>query len=245
MLLACASDGFGAPQRSVRADRMNRLPRVVLWAWERRENLNFIDPKTTAVAYLACTIDLDGDRVIARPRFQPLIVPAQTMLVAVVRIETERRRPPTLSGPQRAEAARIIVGSAGTSPAAIQIDFDATRSERAFYGDLIADVRSRLPAAIPLSMTALASWCLDDDWISSLPVDEAVPMIYRMGPDANAITTLLRSGGEFAPPLSRNSVGLSLDEQVAGLAVDKRVYLFSPKPWTAAALRDALIGVAQ
>ncbi|MBF6567678.1 MAG: DUF3142 domain-containing protein [Candidatus Binataceae bacterium] len=221
------------------------MPRVILWAWERRENLNFIDPNTTGVAYLACTLDLDGDTVLMRPRFQPLTVPPRTTLIAVVRIENDRRRPPALSAAQRVDAARIIVGLAATSPAAIQVDFDATRSERAFYRDLIADVRSRLPASVPLSMTALASWCFDDDWLSSLPVDEAVPMLYRMGPGAGEITAYLRQGGGFVPALSRNSVGLSLDEQVAGLAMGKRVYLFSPKPWTAASVRSAIGQVAQ
>ena len=93
---------------------------------------------------------------------------------------------------------------------------------------------------MPLSMTALTSWCLDDDWLSSLPVDEVVPMIYRMGPDAKQIVAYLREGGEFAPSISRNSIGLSLDSQTAGLAQGKRVYLFSPRPWTAATLEAAL-----
>jgi hypothetical protein len=244
-LLAGASDTPAGAHRSARADQMSRMPRVILWAWERRENLNFIDPDKTAVAYLACTLDLSGNRVLVRPRFQPLTVPRHTTLIAVVRIETDRRSPPTLSASQRAEAARIIAWLANSSPSAVQIDFDATRSERAFYSDLLADVRGRLPVSIPLSMTALASWCLDDDWISGLPVDEAVPMLYRMGRDAGEITAYLRKGGEFVPALSRNSVGVSLDEQVSGLAMGKRVYLFSPHPWTAETLRNAIGQVAK
>jgi hypothetical protein len=173
------------------------------------------------------------------------MVPRRTILIAVVRIENDRRLPPTLSASQRAQAARIIAALANRSPAAIQIDFDATRSDRVFYRDLLDDVRHRMPASMPLSMTALASWCLDDDWISGLPVDEAVPMIYRMGPDAKEIRTYLRNGGQFAPTFSRNSIGLSLDAQVAGLAAGKRVYLFSPRPWTADALRNAMRDVAK
>jgi hypothetical protein len=245
-LMAGASDAIATAHGSSRADKMSRFPRVILWAWERRENLSFIDPDKTAVAYLACTLDLDGDRVRIRPRFQPLTVPPRTTLIAVVRIEDDRQAPPTLSASQRVRAARIIAGFANASTAAIQIDFDALRSGRAFYRDLLADVRSRLPAAIPLSMTALASWCLDDDWISGLPVDEAVPMLYRMGPDARAITAYLRGGGEFGPASSRNSIGLSLDAQISGLgAAGKRVYLFSPHPWTAEAVRKALVQVAK
>jgi hypothetical protein len=226
-------------------DRLSGLPRVVVWAWERRENLGFIDPGKTAVAYLARTLELAGDGVTVRPRFQPLTVPAHTMMIPVVRIEVDRRRPPTLSSAQRAEAARVIAGLARTSPAAIQIDFDARRSERRFYADLLRDVRKRVPASIPLSMTALASWCADDDWIAGLPVDEAVPMIYRMGRDGPEITRYLRNGGHFAPASSSNSVGLSLDSQMAGLGAGKRVYLFSPQPWTPDALQQALKEIAK
>jgi hypothetical protein len=35
----------------------------------------------------------------------------------------------------------------------------------------------------PCLFTALASWCEADGWISGLPVAEAVPMLFRMGPD--------------------------------------------------------------
>jgi hypothetical protein len=244
-LLAGASDTLATTGRSARADQMSRMPRVILWAWERREDLRFIDPDETGVAYLARTLDLAGDGVIVRPRFEPLRVPPHTMLIAVVRIEVDRRLRPTLSASQRAEAARVIAELVRTVPAAIQIDFDARRSERTFYSDLLTDIRSRMPPSVPLSMTALASWCLDDDWLSGLPVDEVVPMIYRMGPDAKEISTYLRGGGQFAPAFSRNSVGLSLDAQVAGLAAGKRVYLFSPRPWTAEALRSAIRDVAK
>jgi hypothetical protein len=244
-LVAGASDTLASADHSARFEQMSRIPRVVLWAWERRENLSFIDPDKTAVAYLARTLDLAGDGVIVRPRFQPLTVPPHTTLIAVVRIEDDRRSPPTQSSSQRAEAARIIAGLGNSSSAAIQIDFDATRSERAFYTDLLVDVRGRIRASIPLSMTALASWCLDDDWVSGLPVDEVVPVLYRMGPDTSDIIAYVRDGGEFAPALSRSSVGLSLDAQIAGLAAGKRVYLFSPHPWTAESVRNAIAKVAK
>jgi hypothetical protein len=159
----------------------------MLWAWERRENLSFIDPQKVGVAYLAGTLHLNGDRVVMLPRLQPLIVPRDTVVVAVVRIEADRLPAPTMSSRQRADAARAIARMADHSPAAIQIDFDATRSQRAFYRDLLVDLRSRLPPAMPLSITALASWCVYDDWIADLPVDEAVPMLFRMGADSAAI----------------------------------------------------------
>jgi hypothetical protein len=81
-----------------------------------------------AVAYPAGTLDLDGDRVRSRSRFQPLTAPLRTTLIAVVRLEDDRRSPPSLSAAQRAQAAVILARMANSAPAAIQIDFDATRS---------------------------------------------------------------------------------------------------------------------
>ena len=67
--------------------------------------------------------------------------------------------------------------------AALQVDFDAKRSERGFYAALLRSLRSQMPPQLPLSIAALASWCSNDDWISGLPIDEAVPMLFRMEPD--------------------------------------------------------------
>jgi hypothetical protein len=136
--------------RSAPANRMSRLPHVILWAWERRENLSFIDPHKVGVAYLALTLYLSGDRVVIRPRRQPLIVPRDSVLIPVVRIETDWHSAPAMSPGQRAEAARAIARLADYSPAAIQVDFDATRSQRVFYRDLLADLRSRIPDSMPL-----------------------------------------------------------------------------------------------
>src|SRR5713101_10022926 len=81
---------------TMRTDRMMRVPLVVLWAWERREDLSFIDPRQIAVAYLARTLVLSGGRVILRPRFEPLTVPERTMLIPVARLEIDRLSPPLL-----------------------------------------------------------------------------------------------------------------------------------------------------
>jgi hypothetical protein len=218
--------------RSAPANRMERFPRVMLWAWERREDLRFLNPQKVGVAYLARTLYLNGDQVAVRPRQQPLIVAPNSVLIAVVRIETDWRSSPTMSPHQRAEAARAIARLADSAPAAIQIDFDARRSQRQFYRDLLSDIRGRLPASMPLSITAIASWCIYDDWIANLPIDDAVPMLFRMGTDSNEIAAYLGRGGDFRPALSRSSVGIALDEPAIATPAGRRVYLFSPHAWT-------------
>jgi hypothetical protein len=41
---------------------------TILWAWERPEQLDFIDTKRIGVAYLAKTIQLRDDELFVRPR---------------------------------------------------------------------------------------------------------------------------------------------------------------------------------
>jgi Protein of unknown function (DUF3142) len=215
------------------ADRMAGLPRIILWAWERPEDLSFTNPREVGVAFLAGTLYLRNEKVIARPRFQPLSVSPETSLIAVVRIESDRAAPPLLSPQQRERTASAIAEVArGRAVAAVQIDFDARQSERAFYRDLLVDLRRGLPASVSLSITALASWCIYDDWLATLPVDEAVPMLFRMGVDHNQVAQYLKAGGDFRPALCRHSLGISTDEPPPRLPSGRRVYVFNPRPWS-------------
>lgn len=222
--------------------RMSSLPPVILWAWERPEDLDFINTDETGVAFLARTLYLRGEQVVKRPRLQPLKVSPRAALVAVVRIESDKASPPSLSPAQRAATADAIVEAASqTGVRAVQVDFDAVASERDFYRQLLFDVRGRLPQATGLSMTALASWCAGDDWLAGLPVDEAVPMLFRMGADERQIHMRLSSGVDFRSPVCRSSYGLATDE-AAPLrpSPSRRLYLFNTRSWTPALLRKTL-----
>jgi hypothetical protein len=157
--------------------------------------------------------------------------------MAVMRVEAGRS---ALNDEQR-EAAVDAAVAASRLPrvAAVQIDFDATSSQREFYRKMLRDLRARLPQT-PISITALASWCLDDDWIAELPIDEAVPMLFRMGRDDRAIRARLRAGADFREPLCRTSVGVSIDEPLPVFPAGRRVYWFAPRAWTEAALHAAV-----
>ena len=203
-------------------------PKVILWAWERPEDLTFIDPQKTEVAFLAKTIYLRGDKVVVRPRLQTLKIAPGTKLVAVVRIETDRTDVPALSSLQAQQTAREIINSSVSS--VVQIDFDAKVSERNFYRELLQQVRQQLPASTALSITALASWCAGDDWLHDLPIDEAVPMLFRLGVDQRQFQRRLETGEPFASRLCRNAAGVSTDEPVTAPTVD-RLYIFSPHQW--------------
>lgn len=211
----------------------------MLWAWEQPQDLRFIDPRRTGVAFLAATLILDGDRVVVEPRRQPLRVPREAVLVAVGRIEF-RDTTPALDASQRTRLVRALAGLAKQrGVVGLQVDFDAPVSARAFYRALLGDLRRELPPSTALSMTALASWCMEDDWVAGLPVDETVPMLFRMGADDHAIRADLASRGRVDCVSCRASVGLATDEPLPR-ARAPRTYLFHPGPWTRETLGQAL-----
>src|SRR5260221_14677834 len=91
------------------AVRTDRLPRLMLWAWERPTDLRFINPKETGVAFLAQSIRLRAGEVEIRPRLQPLSLPEGASAMAVARVETDK---PELSSQQREKLAIAITDMA-------------------------------------------------------------------------------------------------------------------------------------
>jgi hypothetical protein len=136
------------------------LPRLVLWAWERPEDLRGLD-RDVAVAFLAQTIDLKADGLQVSPRRQPLRVDPETLLIAVTRVATTASS--ARADPVVDRVARAVAGTAALPGVkTVQIDFDAVQSESLFYRQVLRRVKAMLDARTPLSMTALASWCVDD-----------------------------------------------------------------------------------
>jgi hypothetical protein len=216
------------------------FPPVVLWAWERQEALDFIDVQGIGVAFLARTLYLSGSDVIVRPRLQPFSAPPDTQLMAVVRMASDRWRPPDLSASQREMATAAIAEIGALSGIqALQVDFDATVSQRAFYRDVLQQLRRQLPASMPLSITALASWCIFDDWLTGLPVDEVVPMVFRMGADQHRVRRYLAQD-DFRAAACRYSLGISTDEPLPTLRPGRRLYVFHPYAWRLEAMTSFL-----
>ena len=117
---------------------------------------------------------------------------------------------------------------------ALQIDFDARQSERNWYAALLRELRNKLPRGIPLTVTALASWCERDDWIRRLPVADASPMLFRMGSAAHSVF------GDFQVRLCQNSIGVSMDELPANVPRGRRIFFFYPGKWTPSAYDAAM-----
>jgi hypothetical protein len=216
------------------------MPGKILWAWERPEDLRFLDADQFGVAFLAQTIYLEKESVRPERRRQPLEVPPGTYLIAVTRIETQRdsfRRPVFDAGMMAAVAELIRKTLELPDVKAVQVDFDAMASERNFYRSMINELKNQLPADTPLTMTSLASWCTGDAWFNDFPVDEAVPMVFVMGTDAEKVKMYLRNGDDWQEPLCRGSYGISIDEgRPDGTKTGRRMYYFKKTAWVASDL---------
>ena len=209
------------------------LPPLMLWAWDRNDDLRFIDTADTGVALLAATVTLRGDGVALEPRRNPLALPDGVRRVAVVHVETDRALPPTLSGAQLRRFVDTLAAVGDAFPHhVLQVDFEAVASQRAFLIDAVAALRQRRPGAA-ISVTAFASWCFNESWTARLAADEVVPMLFRMGYDGRRLRAHLQSGRDFRGGECRLSLGVATDELPAVLPSGRRIYVFNPRRWSA------------
>jgi hypothetical protein len=223
------------PQNQIKPN--TEMPRKMIWAWERPEDLRFLDPKEFGVAFLAQTLFLEKDRVDQKARRQPLELAEGAYVIAVTRIESKS------DGFSRSSAFRMPEGVTLTgnivdlvkrtlqlpNVKGIQIDFDAVVSERGFYRELIGEIRKGTPEGVTLTMTSLASWCTGDAWFNDFPVDEAVPMAFVMGADTEKVRNYLRNGNDWQEPLC----GISVDEpKLENLKPERRIFYFKNTSWS-------------
>lgn len=222
------------------AMRPLEMPGVVLWAWERPEDLRFIDTQRVGVAWLDRTIVLTGSAVEVRLRRQPLRLAPGARVMSVVRLEAD-----TAAGAEAdpARIAALVAAAARPGVLGLQVDFDALTSHRELYRRILHDTRQRLAPSVPLSITALASWCDGDRWLDELPIDEAVPMLFEMGADDRAIRSRLRDGEPFGASACHGAIGVSTREPLRRLPAFQRAYVFSYRPWTRDAVAAAIAGV--
>ena len=215
----------------------------MLWAWETPSDLRWVDPDKIGVAFLAETITLCDDDIWAKPRMQPLRVTPETFLTSVVRIESSAKRRPTLSTAQLDRVvASVLKKSKLPGVKAVQIDFDARVSERPFYKTLLMRLRDELPPDTELSMTALASWCIGDQWLANTSADEIVPMFFSMGADSKQVANHLQKRRTVNNFSKRKAIGLAensaeviqliSENNKRELLDGRRLYLFSARGWT-------------
>ena len=220
LFVAACSDGPAVPGST-----------MVLWAWERPEDLRFVPPDVE-VAVQTGFIEIAGSDMVARGRGFPLQV-MHAPGTAMVHLQIDEGRPVRWSPALRHRVAAAALHFATLQPVRrVQIDFEVRASERPVLIDVLSDIRRALPRGTVLSMTALASWRGGERWLDAAPVDEIVPMVFRMGRSASLIKRRLADGEDFADRRCRTAIGISSDEPISRAPPGRRVYVFSPTSWT-------------
>ncbi len=222
LLLLTGCRAFGPPPPS----------HLILWAWERPEDLRFADPDTE-VAIQTGFIELSGESLWARGRRFSLKV-ARPPATLLVHVQIAHDQPLNWTPALRARTAAAVLHYALLYPAQrVQVDFEVRQSERQVLLDVLSDVRAGLPRDRLLAMTALASWCQDEDWLDQAPVDEITPMLFRMQGGGEPIRWWLARGHDFRNPKCRTSLAIATDAPIVRAPPGRRVYLFNPHSWTA------------
>ncbi|AIY42509.1 hypothetical protein LT85_3351 [Collimonas arenae] len=201
------------------------------------------------VAVLDTTVLLRDGSATVRRRQQPLRLPPEwyaakglqpkAPVVTIVHIDMARgAHKPALNNNQKQLIVKAVVAAATRSPSqVVQLDFEVMHSQKPFLADVIQRSRKALPDNVALSITALASWCVGDAWLADLPVDEIVPMAFRMATDGKRMREILDQDGRLPRPECQSSLGLSLDEQPwPNKLRSQRLYLFNRDAWSATSM---------
>ena len=200
---------------------------AIPYAWDRPESL-----RAKLVAVYTATVSLAAGQVVWRPRLHPLMLAPDATRIAVIHVEPAAGHGRPLDAALRGFLVdKMVVEARRPNVVELQLDYEAPRSEREFLRALVTELRQALPDT-RLSMTALASWCMYDDWVRELPVDEVVPMVYRMGADREPIRRWLDAGRDFRVPRCRQAVAVSLGDPPPRLPGGRRRFVFNPHSWS-------------
>jgi hypothetical protein len=240
-LAAAARANHAALQPATAADAAASLARGVAWVWPTSNGpqaSGAATPSYREAAVLVETLVLRAHGVERGGRQQPLALPDHVALLPVVHVEAAADAPTTFTATQREAilaAVRRHAPAAAAGAGVLQLDFEAPARARESYRSLVAEVRAALPANVRLSVTALAHWCTQGDWLDRLPVDEVVPMLYRLG--AHAAQWRERFATDD-PSLARRCRGPALGfatndpPPAALLARTARPYWFDEAAWS-------------
>lgn len=213
--------------------------KTIVWAWERNENLTFLD-SDTIVAYYAGSVIIKDGRMSISKRVRTLKILTDTKVIPVVRIDNFETAE-YLTPWRTKDIEDFIISSCDQEQVVgCQIDFDAKTSERPAYVSIISSVRDRLPKNVPLSITALVSWCDKGSWMNDAKIDFAVPMFYRLGADESIIRNGYTGKTFMGSPKCAEAIGISTDEPFPKEKYIKGrdIYIFNPNPWNEQEFRN-------
>ena len=229
--------------------------KLYYWVWDYNQDFTTIKlPRSTGVAYLAATIHVSSQAIIADSRHCRLVIPNNIPKISVIRIELANKI--DIKNLKQKESINkinslILKYADLNNVEAVQIDYDTRLNERDFYISLIKDLKTKINNQVQLSITALASWCLYDTWIKVLPIDQIVPMFFTLGNDTNNIIEYFKESKDINYAKCLNNIGISVNEEKLAKLILKDVYkaksrpkpvvfIYSPKAWDKNSLTKTL-----
>jgi hypothetical protein len=196
-------------------------------------------PPYREAAVLVESLVLRSQGVERGGRRLPLPLPPGVKALPVVHVESATDAPDEFT-PQQLQAIRSAVrrhaATAASGAGMLQLDFEAPPRQWRAYRALVALLRQTLPADLRLSITALAHWCAAPDrWLDALPVDEVVPMLYRLGAQPQFWRQRFLDGdARLAQRCRGPAMGFATQEPppAALLARTERAYWFDASAWS-------------
>ncbi|WP_342278874.1 hypothetical protein [Candidatus Tisiphia endosymbiont of Myopa tessellatipennis] len=204
----------------------NKVPNLTLWSLHRSDDLLFID-NNTAVASLIATIYIDLDKIKIIPRTNTLTTSANSFIIPVFRLEMKAKG--KLDAKSLTDLSNIIL-SASKPEQLIQLDFDATYNQRKIYSQLIETL---VKNNRKISITALSSWCMFDNWIDKLSIEYAVPMVYqgrKENQDIRRVKKFFTDNKNWRSKKCQNYIGLMAGD-VLTVPTSFKVFIFNKDKW--------------
>ncbi len=219
------------------------LPSLMLWTWESPQDLRSINVKTTGVALLILTIRFKKSQIIYYLRQQPLYIPPNTYLTAVVHISNPPKNVFMSHTVAQFWALKIKNAYLRGSYKELQIDFDAVPSQQQFYQDLLTALRKELGAHTIISITALASWCTNDRWIlkANLPINYVVPMFFSLDTNQARRNRFINTfDSHHLAPYCQGPIGLTTsNDWDVPITTRQSIFIYNTGSWTKYALLKA------
>jgi hypothetical protein len=196
--------------------------KIILWVWDRADDLRFLKPGEAEVAALMQTMYLRNGGIEPWRRKLPLHIPDGIRLIPVTRFESDGS---PLPDPQQLFG--HFFHQRNFENEMIQFDFDVRASQIPWYREFLNQTKQWKST---VSITSIVSGCLQSPALADLPY-EIVPMLFRMGPQRNTYLAKLQKQGGFADGC-RSALGISTDEPLVWRPSAPRVYVFNPNRWT-------------
>lgn len=200
-------------------------PKEFWWYWDRpAEQLPAPAPGVGA-AVLVTHVIFSGQGYTLQPRRSALRLPNGIATMPLIHVEVDPARPFAANAAQNdALRAAVLDAVRRGSSTWVQLDFEARRSQREFWRTAVQSIKAALPSGMRLSVTALASWCYGDRWIGDAPVDEIVPMYFRLKQARRDY--IVRSAAGVSEARCATAYGVADDEPDWAVPLPGRRYVF-------------------